>query len=234
MKKVIAGKRLIQVGLLAAPSVVAAVAMATAGLMYHRVRVFDAKHKCDVLAGLSPGEQKTALGQNVLEQAAVPAQPPPAVADNAVETNVAAKAALAVERVDYDGDRQLSVVFSCQPDMEVVRNYIEIGPLIEGRPSFRYAAPYNSRTRDYEATVLITGEFAYRTNLTLRIRQGFPLRSRGGNPSAEGSLANDFVHVFRRSDPKPSVTFGDGGSYLPPGGRQAIRVEAISVTNVAT
>ena len=234
MKKVIAGKRLIQVGLLAAPSVVAAVAMATAGLMYHRVRVFDAKHKCDVLAGLSPGEQKTALGQNVLEQAAVPAQPPPAVADNAVETNVAAKAALAVERVDYDGDRQLSVVFSCQPDMEVVRNYIEIGPLIEGRPSFRYAAPYNSRTRDYEATVLITGEFAYRTNLTLRIRQGFPLRSRGGNPSAEGSLANDFVHVFRRSDPKPSVTFGDGGRYLPPGGRQAIRVEAISVTNVAT
>lgn len=223
----ISKKRFAQIGLLAVPSVVAAVAVATAGLMYHRVRAFDAKNKCDVLAVLSADEMKKAL-----EQKQSKASSTAEASTNGVAT--AASAALAVTRVEYDGDRELAVVFNERPDMEVVRNYVEVGPLLEGHPSFRYTTPYSCRTKDYEPTVRITGEFAYRTNLTLRIRKGFPLYGKGVNPLAEGALSNDFVHVFRRNDPMPCVTFGDGGRYLPPGGRQAIRVEAISVTNVAT
>ena len=227
----ISKKRFVKIGLLVVPSVVAAVAVATAGLMYHRVRAFDAKNKCDVLSGLSADELRKALAKT---QAAATELPHPAVEEKSVETNVAAQAALAVERVEYDGDGELAVVFNERPDMEVIRNYVEVGPLTDGHPSFRYTTPYRYARGILEPTVRITGEFAYRTNLTLRIRKGFPLYGKGANPSAEGSLTNDFVYVFRRNDPKPCVTFGDGGRYLPPGGRQAIRIEAISVTNVAT
>lgn len=222
----ISKRRWMQVGLLAVPSVVAAVAVTTAGLMYQRVRAFDAKQGCDVLAGLSADELAAA------ERKAIIAEVLAEMSTNIVATT--ASAALAVERVEYDGDRELAVVFNERPDMEVVRNYVEVGPLIEGRPSFRYTTPYSYSRSLHEPTVRITGEFAYRTNLTLRIRKGFPLYGKGENPQSVTSLSNDFVHVFRRNDPKPSVAFGDRGRYLPPGGRQTLRIEALGVTNVAT
>ena len=225
--------RFVRTGLIVAPSVLAVAAMAAAGTLYQRVRAFDAKHECDVLAGLSPAELK----QNRDKVAALKPDEDSArtaVTSSSVATNVVAKPVLAVERVEHDGDRRLSVVFNERPDMDVIRNYVKVGPLAEGTLGFAYRARYSNRKGDYEPVVTITGEYAYRTNVTLKILKGFPLYGKGANPDAEGSLTNDFTFVFHRRDPAPAVDYADSGRYLPPGGRNAVRVEAISVTNVAT
>lgn len=151
-----------------------------------------------------------------------------------IATNAAVRGVLEVERVEHDGDRCLNVVFNERPDMDVIRNYVKVGPLIGGTPGFAYQARYSNRKDDYEPVVTITGDYVYRTNVTLRILKGFPLYGKGANPDAEGSLAKDFTFVFRRKDPEPSVGYADSGRYLPPGGRDAVRIETIGVTNIAT
>ena len=228
----------IHMAALIAPSAVAVAALAAAGVMYHRISAFDAKHGCDVWAGLS---------SNDLVHAAAPLakrESPKAIGEAAAERSRSIPSAkpetpeapvpLAVERVEYDGDRCVSVYLNARPDMDVVRNYITVGPLLEGRPGFRYTTNYNCRKDDYEPVIRITGEYAYRTNVTLKIAKGYPLYGKGANPAPEGSMTNDFTYVFRRRDPKPCVAFADKGRYLPPGGRDAVRIESISVTNIAT
>jgi uncharacterized protein YfaS (alpha-2-macroglobulin family) len=130
--------------------------------------------------------------------------------------------------VEYEGDDELVLTLSERPDMGVVRSYVKVEPLCEGRLTFRYTTPYASIP-----TLRIRGEFAYRTNVTLRVLKGFPLYGKGVNPDAKGSLKEDFVYTFRRNDKKPYVKFVDAGRYLPPGGLGAIALEAMNVTNVS-
>lgn len=217
------------VGGLVVASVAAAVLSVTAlGVMYRRVKAFDARHQCNVLAGLSPADmarQKKACEPKVVGDKREGKSP---------NTNATEVAVLKVDRVDYDGDATLSVVFNARPDMDVVRRYVSVTPLVGGAAGFRYKAKYNYRLNKYEPTLLVTGDFAYRTNATLRILKGFPLYSKGTNSTAKGALESDFTYTFRRRDPPPSVNFADDGRYLPPGGRKAVRIESVSVTNVAT
>ena len=66
-------------------------------------------------------------------------------------------------------------------------------PLIEGQPCFRYEARCDRRNKTCEPRVQITGEYAHRTNVTLKIRKGFPLYDKETGKVAEGTLTNDFV-----------------------------------------
>lgn len=138
-----------------------------------------------------------------------------------------------IVNAEYAGDDEIKLQLSERPDMDVIRNYIHVDPLIEGRLTFRYTTPneYDGVWRTIP-TLYVRGEFAYRTNVTLRIKKGFPLYGKGANPKAEGSLKEDFVYTFRRNDKDPYVKFASSGRYLPPGGLGAISLEAMNVTNV--
>ena len=217
-------------GLVTVPTVVAIVALSCGGVMYNRIKNFDNKYKCDVLAGLSAEECRQQLPSEKKGSAQAPAVPP----GGTVATNPVKKVVLEVVRVDYDDDTELRVVFNERPDMDVVRQYFRVGPMAAGKAGFRYVSLYNHKRGLYEPTVFVTGEFAYRTNLTLKVRRGFPLHGGGASADEETSLAEDFSYGFRRNDPAPSVAFADDGRYLPPGGRKALRIEAVSVTNIAT
>ncbi len=139
-----------------------------------------------------------------------------------------------VVEVSYDDDMRLDVSLSERPDMEVVRQYVSVSPMREGVPSLQYRATYEKRDGkwDFYPHLIVTGDFALRTNVVLKIRKGFPLYGKGANPNPEGSLAEDFTYEFRRKDIDPYVKFAADGRYLPPAGSRAIGFEAVNVTNV--
>ena len=141
---------------------------------------------------------------------------------------------LAVLGVDYEGKDQIEVRLSERPDMEVVRRFVSVEPMAEGRPSFEYRAKYDYRANEYVPTLIVRGEFAFRTNCVLKIAKGLPLYGKGANPRAEGSLKEDYIHTFRRKDQTPYVAFAADGRYLPPGGKRAIEVESVNVSNILT
>ncbi|MBO7166256.1 MAG: hypothetical protein J6V88_01880, partial [Kiritimatiellae bacterium] len=209
------------------------VVLATAlGIVCHKVAAFDKKHGSDVLANLSPNElfDKT----NTVKKAAAPVQKADSSAEKVPEKEEVsqneekAPPELKVVDVEYEGDDELVLTLSERPDMDVVRSYVKVEPLCEGRLTFRYTTP-----GAIIPTLRIRGEFAYRTNVTLRVLKGFPLYGKSVNPDAEGSLKEDFVYTFRRKDKEPYVKFADAGRYLPPGGLGAIALEAMNVTNVS-
>ena len=211
--------------------IVSVVALAAAlGVVYHKVKAFDKKHGSDVLANLSPKElfAKT----NVVKKAAAPVKKADLSEEASEKEEVSqndekSPPEMKVVDVEYEGEDELILTLSERPDMDVVRNYVKVGPLCEGRLTFRYT-PGGTIPK-----LRIRGEFAYRTNVTLRVLKGFPLYGKGVNPDAKGSLKEDFVYTFRRNDKKPYVKFADSGRYLPPGGLGAIALEAMNVTNVS-
>lgn len=141
---------------------------------------------------------------------------------------------MAVERVEYEGKDEIRVRLSERPDMEVVRRFVSVEPMAEGRPSFEYRAQWNSNLGKYVPTLIVRGEFAFRTNCVLKIAKGLPLYGKGANPDAEGSLKEDHTTTFRRKDKTPYVAFAADGRYLPPGGKRAIEIESMNVSNVFT
>lgn len=150
------------------------------------------------------------------------------------ETNTVAKVPpqMKVLGVDYDGETSLDIRLSERPDMEVVRRYVRVAPMGEGTVGFRYSARYSYRTSGCEPHLIVTGEFAFRTNVTLVVRKGLPLYGKGANPTAEGSLAEDFSYSFRRNDRAPYVKFATDGRYLPPGGKHALAVESVNASKI--
>ena len=120
---------------------------ATLGILYHKVKVFDRTHGSDVLANLSPKElfAKT----NVVKKAASFAR----MADRSTKETEAnedskndekALPEMKVVDVEYEGDDEIVLTLSERPDMDVVRNYVKVEPLCEGRLTFRYTTPYAS------------------------------------------------------------------------------------------
>ena len=209
------------------------VALASAlGVVCHKVAAFDKKHGSDVFANLSPDElfaktnavKKVASSAREADSSAEEAPEKEEVSQNDEKTPPELK----VVAVEYEGDDELVLTLSERPDMDVVRSYIKIEPLCEGMLTFRYTTPGAAIP-----TLRIRGEFAYRTNVTLRVLKGFPLYGKSVNPDAKGSLKEDFVYTFRRKDKEPYVKFADSGRYLPPGGLGAIALEAMNVTNVS-
>ena len=107
------------------------------------------------------------------------------------DTNAVARAPqqMKVVNVSYDGETKLDVQLAERPEMDVVRRYVRVAPMDEGTVSFRYSAKYNHRTDAFEPHLIVTGDFAFRTNITMVIRKGLPIYGKGLNPAAPGSLS---------------------------------------------
>ena len=163
-----------------------------------------------------------------------PAGAPETPATNAVPQTV--RHEMTVKNLHYDGEDRLDLTLSEQPDMDVVRAYVTVEPLQKGVLSFTHDMRYNSRTRAYdEPHLIVYGDFAHRTNVTLRIRKGFPAHGVTASSNVVfTALQKDYVHVFTRRDLEPKVGFADAGRYLPPMGRRALAVSCVNVTKIAT
>ena len=132
--------------------------------------------------------------------------------------------------VVYDGDDDIAVIFSERPDMGIVREYIEAGPVNAGSVAYRYEARYNNRTEEYDPCVHVTGDFAYRTNLTLKVHAGFPVWGKSSTSNLTVvAMKEDFEATLRRKDAPPFVRFATGGRYLAPIGSRAIALETVNV-----
>ena len=153
--------------------------------------------------------------------------------DDTATTN-ALPAALRVVNTTYDGENKLRVRLSQRPDMDVIRHYVNVEPLQEGNLSFAYVTEYNCHKKEFDPIVVITGEYAHRTNVTLRVRKGLPPYGKGANPNPEGALKEDYVYTFKRKDRDPYVSFADGGRYLPPGGKRLLKLESVNVGKINT
>lgn len=194
------------------------------GFVCHKVNAFDKKYGCDVLSNLSSSELYAKTNRVAAAKATVSKTVPTPEKKKSEDEVEPDPPQMKIERVEYEGENRIDLYLSERPDMNVVRNYIKVEPLVEGHISFSY----------HPVKIVIRGEFAYRTNVTLKVLKGFPLYGKGANPAPEGSLKEDFVYTFRRNDRKPYVKFADPGRYLPPGGHRAIAFEAMNVTNIAT
>ncbi|MGN0854598.1 MAG: alpha-2-macroglobulin family protein [Kiritimatiellia bacterium] len=139
-----------------------------------------------------------------------------------------------VDRVAYAGRDRLDVYLTERPDMEVVRSYVNVEPLRQGAVSFSYEARYNHRKGGYEPCLCVMGDFAHRTNVTLRIRRGFPVYGLTASSNVViVAMEKDFSHTFRRKDEEPTVDFTDCGRYLPPMGRRTISLTSVNVSQIA-
>lgn len=145
-------------------------------------------------------------------------------------TNAVEKAEMKVSSVNYDGDTRLEVTLTERPNMDGIRQYVEVGPMDEGVAGISYKADYNYGKRVYEPKLIITGDFANGTNVTLRLRKGLSLY--GKSSLAEGSLAEDYTYTFHRRDLKPSVAFAHAGRYLPPSGGRTLAIESVNEPSV--
>ncbi len=129
---------------------------------------------------------------------------------------------------DSDPDEeQVELEFSEPPDMTVLREYLSISPAPKSL-SIEQHYWWSSSARERMPVVVIRGDFAFQTNLTLRLRAGCPAEK-----DAEAKpLAADFVRTFQRKDVPGSVRFVDSGRYLPPGGARMLAVDSINVSKV--
>ncbi len=144
------------------------------------------------------------------------------------ETNVVVKKMGVVKVYHEDDGESVTVVIQLteRPEMGDIRRYVEVGPMAKGVASIEYSPIYMVGPR-----ILVRGDFAYGTNVTVRVRKGLPCYGEVGD--AESALGEDFVYNFERMDRKPYVSFADEGKYLPPYGERKIRLESMNVTNIA-
>ena len=146
-------------------------------------------------------------------------------------TNAPESAELRVLGVSYDGDTTIRVTLSKKPEIDGIRQYVSVEPLAsEGTIGIACLSDYDYSRKVHVPILVVTGEFAHRTNVTLRIRRG--LSPAGSLSDAKNALAEDYVYKFRRKDLDPAVRFPAGGRYLPPGGRRAIAVESVNMASV--
>lgn len=189
-------------------------------------RLADAERRLDV-NGLKANDV-IRPGQELKIPAEAPAKAPPAVRrptggvdDGLKPAGPALPLHLQVVRQKYDGQREIDLTFNEPPDVSVLRDHLAAGPLREGGLSIR-PCPWDARQ------VFVAGDFAYRTNLTLRIRAGLPSSRTNGVEK----LARDYVRTFQRKDHPPTVQFLDAGRYLPPGGARTLALDCVNVSRV--
>lgn len=179
---------------------------------------------------LSLEEEDAAAKEEIAKEAAKMDE----VATTVAQTN--APPPMLVENVRYEGEDELRIELSQRPDMDVIREYVSVEPMASGTYSYRYTTPtgYHPQTAGYVPTLIITGDFAHRTNVVLRIRQGFPVHGAAtcGDGNAPAPLAEDFVYEFTRNDCDPHVDFADSGRYLPPIGPRAIAIKSVNVPKI--
>lgn len=130
---------------------------------------------------------------------------------------------LTFHNADYNDDDCVKITMSAEPDMDSVRQYVSIEPQCEGAPSFRLATSYGI------PALCVSGNFAFRTNVTIRVRAGLPSADDKISP-----LENDFSFSFKRHDKSPRVSFAHSGRYLPPDGNRELLINSVNVSNIET
>lgn len=148
---------------------------------------------------------------------------------------------IGIVEVKYPGDDEITIAFDRIPDASVLREYISVEP-VKGGVTFEYDYDY-----DYDADehyrrrprVKLRGDFAFRTNLTLRVRAGLPAANKIEKPNDPKEaeikvepLERDFVQTLQRKDAPPRVRFVDSGRYLPPGGARMLAVDSVNVAKI--
>ena len=114
------------------------------------------------------------------------------------------------------------------PDMAVVKEYVTVDPAPEGGLSFSLSQSWHGQPQ-----LNISGDFAYRTNLTLRVRKGLPIHGLSSSSNVVVQpLQKDYVHTFTRSDENPYIKFVGNGRYLPPIGKRAMKIETVNISSM--
>lgn len=132
-------------------------------------------------------------------------------------------------------DREVKLYLSECPDMEVVRQYVTVEPLASGTLAFRQGKGWDSRAGRTVPTLSVIGDFAHRTNVTLRVRKGFPMAGVTASSNVVvNALLQDYTYSFVRKDRKPSLGFQHTGRYLPPMGNRCLMMEGVNIQNVRT
>ena len=137
-----------------------------------------------------------------------------------------------VKKISHrDDGESVTVVIELteRPAMEDIRRYVEVGPMARGVASISYE-PIGREPQI--PLILVRGDFAYGTNVTVRVRKGLACYDAEWNE--ETALGKDVEYSFVRKDRKGYVVFADEGRYLPPYGKRSIRFESMNVTNIAT
>ena len=119
------------------------------------------------------------------------------------------------------------------PDVSAAKEYVSVDPAPKGGLSFLTDSKYDYWERKDVPFLRITGDFLYRTNLTLKVRKGFPAaKTANSTNKVVEALAKDYLHTFRRADENPFVAFADEGRYLPPIGKRLIALDCMNVSNI--
>ncbi len=225
----------------AAAAGLAAVSLCSLGWVYCKVRAYERANGVSVLGcgkACAPAETASSSRHALPESGDGGERPTIRRVDvplgnaRGVLTNVNELAQMEVVGVAYDKQKRLEVSLSERPEMSGIRQYVSVSPLNEGFIGISYEAVYDRRKEIYVPKLIVTGDFANRTNVTLRIRRGLALYGKSGALSSRGSLAEDFTYVFRRNDLDPYVKFAADGRYLPPCGRRRIAVESVNHASV--
>ena len=137
-----------------------------------------------------------------------------------------------IEKFSFDG-KTIKLCCSETPDIDAAKEYVSVDPAPKGDLAFSVGSEYDYWDRRDYFFLKIAGDFAYRTNLTLKVRKGFPpCKSANSANKVMEALAEDYLHIFRREDENPFVAFADEGRYLPPIGKRLIALECMNVSNI--
>ncbi len=214
------------------PAVVTMLAVATVALgtalfvVCRRVDAFDRKYGCDVLANLARANKEA-------ESTSVKGAARNTPGNTAAASACRVPPEMKILNVSYGGGNEIVLTLSHRPDMDTIRNYIKVTPLVEGNLIFGQSVVEEQYDGGDVTELYVKGEFPYRTDMTLRVLKGMPRCKTGIKREVAHDLKEDFVHTFRRKDREPYVKFADPGRYLPPGGLGAIAFEAVNVTNLS-
>lgn len=170
---------------------------------------------------------------------ALPAAPAAQAAPAEPATPVTVYREMKIREFNYDGDKTVTLTLSEKPDLAVVREYVKVEPVGMGEYAFGLTTRTSWRNGEkiVEPALWITGDYPHRTNITLRVKKGFPMAARATAPGpgveiVDEPLAEEYVHKFVRRDRSPRIGFADKGRYLPPAGRRAIAVSSVNVSNI--
>ena len=227
-------RKSVLIAAVAAAMCISGASLGSLGWVYGRVRAYERENGVSILScqagdrsaepchpAESPAQHKPSAPPRPAKPSELSELPKPSA--SAVET-----AELKVVEVKYDRNTKLEISLSARPEMSGIRQYVSVAPLNEGFISIAYHSRYSYVRGVRVPTLVVTGDFANRTNVTLRIRRGLALHGSGGALDSKGALAEDYVYAFRRDDIKPCVKFANVGRYLPPCGRRQIVVESVN------
>ena len=225
-------KNTVLIAAVAAAMCISGASLGSLGWVYGKVRAYERANGVSILSCQAVKPPAEPCQPIEPPKSSEPPKPSESAEPPAPSTNVAENAELKVVGVKYDKQTRLEVSLSERPEMSGIRQYVSVAPLKEGVIGISYRAKYSYDKKAYVPTLVITGDFANRTNVTLRIRRGLALYGKCGSVDAKGALAQDYTYTFRRNDLKPYVDFANDGRYLPPCGRRQIAVESVNRASV--